>query len=83
MSYFVIGGRFEPGPPRSFIREGMPQMPGWTPLQDDALRFEVFEQAKAYLIVMADSRPAYLDKYGVFEVGPDGVPVLIWPKHTL
>jgi hypothetical protein len=82
MSYFVIGSRFDPGPPASFVRGGPPQMPGWTRLWDQALQFETADLAIAYLTVMAESRPAYLDKYGVFEVVPPNPMVLIWPPDA-
>jgi hypothetical protein len=79
MSHFVIGSRFDLGPPQSFIQGGLPRTPSWVALQDDAFRFKKLEEAKAYLIVMATG-PASLDDSGVFEVTPDGPPVLVWPK---
>jgi hypothetical protein len=79
MSHFVIGSRFGLGPPRSFVRGGLPRAPSWAARPDGAFRFEKLEEAKAYLVVMGTG-PASLDDYGVFEVSPGGPPVLVWPK---
>jgi hypothetical protein len=79
MGHWVIGSRFDLGPPQSFVRGGLPRTPSWAARQDDAFRFAKLEEAKAYLTDMA-AGPASLDDCGVFEVTPGGPPVLVWPK---
>jgi hypothetical protein len=79
MSDFVIGGRSRPGSPRGFVTGGTPERPAWTTALAKAKRFATREGAAVYLSRMTQGDLASLDDYGVFEVGPDGVPALVWP----